>query len=66
MKQFYRPLAWIFVLAGVIFPSAVLAQYRGVGEIAQDFSVENYLTGGTYRLSDFAGSVVVLDFFRYW
>ena len=42
------------------------AQVVPVGSTARDFTVVNHATSAPIRLSDFAGKVVVLDFFAYW
>jgi subtilisin-like proprotein convertase family protein/thiol-disulfide isomerase/thioredoxin len=42
------------------------AQITEVGGIARDFTVSNRATGDPIHLADFAGNVVVLDFFAYW
>ncbi len=52
-----------FTLA-CIFAGQVIA--TEVGEIATDFTIENHSTGGELKLSDYAGQVVVLDFFAWW
>jgi peroxiredoxin len=38
----------------------------GVGDIAPDFTVPNRKTGAAIHLHDYAGSVVVLEFFVWW
>ena len=38
----------------------------GVGQIATDFSLHNRSTGASLSLSDYAGHIVVLDFFAWW
>src|SRR2546425_12956847 len=35
-------------------------------QAAPDFELPRHDGGGTVRLSDFAGQIVVLDFFAYW
>jgi len=42
------------------------AQVVPVGSTARDFTVVNHATGAPIRLNDFAGKVIVLDFFAYW
>lgn len=37
-----------------------------VGDVAPDFTVVDHATGATLRMTDFAGKVLVLDFFAYW
>jgi thiol-disulfide isomerase/thioredoxin len=37
-----------------------------VGDIAEDFELTNRLTGGTSRLSDYAGQVILLEWFAHW
>jgi thiol-disulfide isomerase/thioredoxin len=39
--------------------------YR-VGDIVDDFELPNRLTGGTSRLSDYAGHVILIEWFAYW
>lgn len=41
-------------------------QLKEVGDIAEDFEVPAYPSGESLRLSDYQGSVIVLDFFFYW
>ena len=45
---------------------AGFAQQKQVGDVATDFQLINVMTEEPVRLSDFEGSVVVLDFFSYW
>ena len=37
-----------------------------VGEIAANFTITNHANGQPLRLSDYAGSVILLDYFAYW
>lgn len=43
-----------------------VAQEKRVGDVAEDFELVNAMNDEPVRLSDFEGSVVVLDFFSYW
>ena len=43
-----------------------LAQYAQVGDLAPDFNVPRYRSNESIRLTDFSGSIVVIDFFRWW
>lgn len=45
--------------------AAGAAVYR-VGDTVEDFSLVNRANGQTMRLSDFAGRIVVLDWFAWW
>ena len=51
-------LAMIWLVLGV--------SGRAASMPAPDFELQKWETGGTVRLSDFAGQIVVLDFFAYW
>jgi thiol-disulfide isomerase/thioredoxin/subtilisin-like proprotein convertase family protein len=55
-------------IVGVIISLAgtLSVQATDVGGIASDFTVTNRATGQPLHLSDFAGKVLVLDFFAYW
>ncbi len=56
-------LLFIFAVTVAI---SLPAQEKQVGEIADEFELFNVRTGEPVRLTDFEGSVVVLDFFFYW
>ena len=58
-----RILLVIFALTVAI---SLPAQEKQVGEIADGFELFNVRTGEPVRLTDFEGSVVVLDFVFYW
>jgi len=42
------------------------AQLTDVGEIARNFTIPNHETGQLLSLADYAGSIIVLDFFAWW
>lgn len=42
------------------------AATAGAGALARDFTVVDRATGRPVRLTDFAGKIVVLDFFAHW
>lgn len=59
------------IFAAVIGLTALLAgpgtaQVTPVGGIARNFTLTNRATGQPLNLTDFAGKVLVLDFFAYW
>ncbi len=58
------------MLAGVIGLTALLAgsstASTPVGGIASNFTLTNRATGQPLNLTDFAGKILVLDFFAYW
>ncbi|MCX6866660.1 MAG: choice-of-anchor D domain-containing protein, partial [Verrucomicrobia bacterium] len=59
------------ILAAVIGLLALLAgpgtaQVTPVGGIARNFTLTNRANGQALNLTDFAGKVIVLDFFAYW
>lgn len=58
-------IALVLALALASLPVA-RAQLVPVGGIARDFTLSNTRTGDALRLSQFAGKIVVLDFFTYW
>lgn len=62
-----KPLHWVlgFALA-LITTNLAMAQPFTVGEVVDEFSLKNRRTGEDVSLSDFAGKIVVLDFFAYW
>ena len=62
-----NPLIKLFLILAVI--SGISFMHLGatdVGEIAADFTIKNHATGGDLKLSDYAGQIVVLDFFAWW
>ncbi len=60
-------IALAALFGGLSFGSVQgVAQQKQVGEVANDFQLINVMTEEPVRLSDFEGSVVVLDFFSYW
>jgi thiol-disulfide isomerase/thioredoxin len=58
----------LFSLASLLGLVAAPAagQIVGVGDAVRDFTVSDRATGRPLRLSDFAGRIIVLDFFAYW
>lgn len=56
-----KPFAFVFVL----LLWSVLA-YADEGDIAAEFSLPNLLTQEQYTLSDYRGSVVLVDFWASW
>ena len=63
-RRGYSPLVFGLLLASMAAPAT--GQVVKVGGIARDFTVVNHATGAPIRLSDFAGKIVVLDFFAHW
>ncbi len=45
---------------------SLAATITASGAIASDFTVTNRATGKPMKLSDYAGQIVVIDFFAYW
>jgi cytochrome oxidase Cu insertion factor (SCO1/SenC/PrrC family) len=67
MKSLRKRILFLTILAGMSFGSlAGMAQENLIGDIADDFELVNVMTGDPVRLSDFEGSIVLLDFFFYW
>lgn len=68
MKRTFSMIGWAVALAGLSSAEPVLlrAQTTAVGEVAADFTVTRFDNGAPLKLSEFAGRVVVLDFFRWW
>jgi hypothetical protein len=67
MKSIRNKIMFLSILAGMSFGSlAGKAQEKGIGDVADDFELINVMTGDPVRLSDFEGSIVLLDFFFYW
>ncbi len=58
----------IMALTGAFALSAPVESVaqKVVGDSASNFSLINVRNGETVQLNDFAGSIVVLDFFSYW
>jgi thiol-disulfide isomerase/thioredoxin len=59
----------LFCLALLCGGCAAFAQTPldiGVGKISSGFTLPHHYTGQPVRLSDFAGQIVVLDYFAYW
>lgn len=63
-KPPYPP--WVSALLLAAATVAATGQGVQVGDIARDFEVVDRVNGRPLRLSDFAGRIVVLDFFAYW
>jgi thiol-disulfide isomerase/thioredoxin len=63
-RRGYSPLVFGLLLASMA--ASATGQVVKVGGIARDFTVVNHATGAPIRLSDFAGKIVVLDFFAHW
>ena len=61
-----RAIHAVAVVLALALAASASAQVVPVGSTARDFTVVNHATGAPIRLSDFAGKVVVLDFFAYW
>lgn len=59
-----RPLIAVMTLAMAWLVLGVSS--RAASMPAPDFELQKWETGETVRLSDFAGQIVVLDFFAYW
>jgi len=58
------PLAIVLLLASTAASAA--GPRAGAGDVVRDFTVVAHDTGRPLRLSDFAGRIVVLDFFAPW
>ena len=56
----------LLLLVLATFANAALGQITEVGGIARSFQITNRSTRQPIRLADFAGKVLVLDFFAYW
>jgi thiol-disulfide isomerase/thioredoxin len=62
-----NPLIKLFlILTAILGISFIHLGATDVGEIATDFTIKNHSTGGDLKLSDYAGQIVVLDFFAWW
>ncbi|MDE0821999.1 MAG: redoxin domain-containing protein, partial [Opitutales bacterium] len=62
-----NPLIKLFLtLIGILGASFMRLDATDVGEIATDFTIKNHATGEDLKLSDYAGQIVVLDFFAWW
>jgi hypothetical protein len=67
MKSLRKEITFLAILVGLAFGSyQSVAQEKQVGDVADDFELVNVMTGDPVRLSDFEGSIVLLDFFFYW
>ena len=67
MKRLRTRLLAFTILAGLSLGSYQnVAQEKLVGDVADYFELVNVMTGDPVSLSDFEGSVVLLDFFFYW
>ena len=67
MKSLRKRLLFLAILAGMSFGNhQSVAQEKQVGDVADDFELVNVMTGDPVRLSDYEGSIVLLDFFFYW
>ena len=63
-RLFLQP---VFILFWLGLGQAIgQAQITKVGQVAWDFELTNRQTGQPLKLSDYAGNVVVLDFFAWW
>lgn len=62
----YRFALLAFVVAACLTAPIARAQKVPVGGITRDFTLVNHATGAPLKLSDYAGKVIVLDFFAYW
>jgi thiol-disulfide isomerase/thioredoxin len=60
MKQFLNKILFVFCLF------YLADAYAAEGDIAADFSLPHLISQETYRLSDFKGSVVLVDFWASW
>ncbi len=66
MKLDPRRTLSVFLLALALFPCLSVAQPFPTGSITDDLTLLNRRTGQPVSLSDFAGHVIVLDFFAFW
>ncbi|MDO8541658.1 MAG: redoxin domain-containing protein [Opitutaceae bacterium] len=67
ITAFLRPALRLSLLALLALPLVpALAQPVDTGGIARNFTLRNRATGEPVSLHDFAGHIVVLDFFAYW
>ena len=65
MKPNPRGILFIFLLALTLSPGQSVAQPFPTGSITDDLTLLNR-TGEPVSLSDFAGHVILLDFFAFW
>ena len=56
----------VFALLLGLMAAPAPGQTVSLGEVVRDFSVVDRATGRPLRLSDFAGRIIVLDFFAQW
>ena len=56
----------VFALLLGLMAVPATAQIVSVGEVVRDFTVVDRPNGRPLRMSDFAGRIVVLDFFAHW
>lgn len=61
-----RPLVIVAIVATSFALCNCKSQTLSSGAPAEDFEVENILTGQTVKLSDFKGQVVFVDFWASW
>ena len=62
----YHQTTLTLLCTALLLPALAWAQQKNVGDLADDFELIDVPTGQTVKLSDFAGSIIVLDFFSYW
>lgn len=69
MKPIQAPLLIALALAAFAPLSRADSNGNGiceVGEIAANFTIQQHNSSAPLRLSDYAGSVILLDYFAYW
>ena len=64
IKRRYLIYSLTFLLMTVCGGTALA--YNGVGELAENFTVTDYVTRDPISLYDYQGSVILIDFFRHW
>jgi thiol-disulfide isomerase/thioredoxin len=64
MKTFLGRLLLVAALCGVCMPGR--AALYTVGAVVENFSLTDRATGKPVQLTDFAGKIVVLDWFAWW
>ncbi len=57
---------WLALLAMAWAALPAVARPAGEGQTSPDFQLARWNSAQTVRLSDYAGKIVVLDFFAYW